>query len=76
MTCPHGMPKPSTCLDCMEEGPIAEPARWATVGEPFTARYDGDCPSCGRPIVAGITQVQRWDLGEERTVYCCAGCRP
>lgn len=73
--CPHGMPKPSTCTECMDEGPVTTPETWAMVGGRFTARYDGDCPSCPRPIVSGITQVVRWDRGE-RTAYLHDGCRP
>lgn len=74
--CPHGE-HPSYCVECLEGPPPERPRpSWQEVGESFTARFDGTCAGCGRPIVAEMTQVQRWDRGEERTVYTCAGCRP
>lgn len=78
MNCPHGMPSRGSCVECMEEGPVSEPATWMAVGGRFVARFDGDCPGCGARLLAGETAVQRYDLGEERTAYVHAdlGCRP
>lgn len=67
MTCPHGMPTPASCVECMEDGPVVEPAAWTSVGEPFYARYGGDCRACGKRFEA-TALVQRWDRGDE-TAY-------
>ena len=75
MTCPHNMPSPASCWECMEDGAVVEPARWQRVGDPFRARYDAEC-GCGQPIVAGASRVQRWDLGDARTVYRHDDCGP
>lgn len=53
--CLHGMPSPSSCIDCMDEGnipiPTTEPE---TVEYQFLARYEGSqCPSCNLPIAVG-----------------------
>lgn len=55
MPCPHGMPKPSTCLTCMEDGPVAPPTAKVrpTPVATFTARFDGQCPGCNLPITPG-----------------------
>ena len=78
MTCPHGMPSPASCVDCMDEGPVATPTRWQKVGGPFAARYPGECAACGRLFlyseVMQNERIQRWDLGDERTVYTHADC--
>jgi hypothetical protein len=57
--CPHGIPTPASCLECMEDGPVTRPARWTKIGGPFTASYPGECPA-GDPIDIGDV-VQRWD---------------
>lgn len=80
VSCPHGEHE-SYCVECLEGPPPERPApSWQSVGEPFLARFDGSCPACGRPVVAAMTQIQRWDktvgVVEDRTVYTCAGCRP
>lgn len=52
--CPHGMPSPGSCVECMDEGnmppPPPPPKRkgWAVI-----ARFDGACSGCGSPIVPG-----------------------
>lgn len=55
MICPHGMPTPASCLDCMEEGNLPPPPRpeRPKVLHTFAARYDGDCPECHLPIRVG-----------------------
>lgn len=53
MTCRHGMPTPTSCLDCMEDdgvGPAPTPP--ADFSHSFTVRYDGYC-GCNLPISAG-----------------------
>lgn len=54
MACPHGMPKPSTCIDCMnEDGLGSAPETAVTVEHVFSAGYDGHCRPCDLPIVVG-----------------------
>lgn len=72
--CPHGFAKPSQCVDCMMDGPVAPPEVWNRVGDLFTAQFPGECP-CGDEIEEG-QQIQRWDLGAGRTVYTHEGCSP
>lgn len=56
--CPHGMPTPGSCVDCMDEGNIApaprpEPARALRF---ITARFPGECRGgCGLAIHEGQT---------------------
>lgn len=62
MTCPHGMPTPKACLDCMDEGllpppPRPEPER--ADSPPVTARFDANCPSCNLPMVTGKDRIVR-----------------
>ena len=57
--CPHGMPTPGSCLDCMDEGllpPPPKPEPETADSHSFSGRYDADCPICrltmlGEPIV-------------------------
>lgn len=53
--CPHGMPTPSACIDCMDEGniPPQKPEAEA-VDYRFPARYEGtQCPACNLPVAVG-----------------------
>lgn len=72
--CPHGMGKPTACVLCMEDGPVTPPARWQKIGAPFSAGYDGVC-AAGDRVTAGQT-IQRWDRGDEATVYTHTRCEP
>ncbi len=57
--CPHGMPTPASCLDCMDEGslpPPPKPEPETANSHAFYGRCDSDCPLCsltmlGEPIV-------------------------
>lgn len=54
MNCPHGMPSPASCFDCMEDGPVApltpnEPERADSY--PFLARHAAQCEACNLPII-------------------------
>lgn len=71
MTCPHGMPSPPSCVECMEDGPVAPPERTRrpTVEATFQARYAGHCSGCNLPITPGQV-VHR--LSDERYVH--QGC--
>lgn len=54
--CPHGMPTPGSCVDCMDEGnipPAPPPTRLAKLGSGFPARHDGHCPGCNLAIHVG-----------------------
>ena len=53
------MPTPASCVDCMQDGPVEQPAVWVKEGRAFTSRYPGTCRACGRHHDAGRT-VQRW----------------
>lgn len=55
--CPHGMPTPGSCIDCMDEGLLPPPPRpkAPAVVRTLTARYPGDCRPCGLPIYPGQT---------------------
>lgn len=57
--CPHGMPSPASCFDCMIDGnydaPRDEPER--ADSRPFTARKDGWCPVCHEGVTAGMDQL-------------------
>lgn len=58
MTCPHAMPTPASCLDCMDEGNLpVKPRRRETVERHFVARHDGHCTGCGLPVVVGQHMV-------------------
>lgn len=76
LTCPHGMLSRPSCITCMEDGPVAPPARWKKIGGPFAASYPGDCPA-GDTIDPGDL-LQRWDrddyTGAPHTVYAHADC--
>ena len=76
VTCPHNMPSPASCIQCMEDGPVVEPTRWQKVGGPFNVRYEGWCATCEGKFylgIAGRDLIQRWDFGEERTEYTHVG---
>lgn len=73
--CPHGFPKPASCVECMEDGPVAAPARWQPLGQAFNAAHPGRCERCDDQIVAG-ERITREDYGDERTRYVHVGCRP
>ncbi|MGH9982395.1 MAG: hypothetical protein ACRD8W_00375 [Nitrososphaeraceae archaeon] len=51
------MPKPSTCIECMEEGPVVDPRPPEQRKTLMTiAQFEGRCPSkfgCGEPIRDG-----------------------
>lgn len=66
-TCPHGMPNPKTCVDCMEEGNI-EPAKWRAIGTPFSSRFVGTCAACGQIWMSGDV-IQRWDKEDRESKY-------
>lgn len=62
-TCPHD-PRltPGACVECMNEGnlpPAPKPEPVHVVGQPFAARFDGDCRGgCNTPIYAGQRVVR------------------
>lgn len=73
LKCPHGFPNRGSCIECMYEGPVAEPERWEKVAGPFSAAYDSLCiHGCGKDIDQG-QQIQRYDRGDD-TAYIHARC--
>lgn len=53
--CPHGMPTPGSCVECMAEGNLPPPPKPPplTVTGRFAARYPGQCRACPDPIAVG-----------------------
>ena len=76
LECTHGMPSPKSCVDCMEEGPVSAPVTWSKVGAPFPARFASTCPRCDATTINVGDLVQRWDRGDDRTIYLHERCRP
>lgn len=74
VSCPHGMPNPKTCVDCMEEGNIPV-AKWTRVGSNFMAHYPGVCGKCKEGWKPGDI-IQRYDKEDGETKYTHAySCR-
>lgn len=64
VTCPHGMPSPGSCVDCMNDGnlpPAPRPARPEVASKPFAARFPGHCRTCNMPIHEGQQIVRMTD---------------
>lgn len=61
MNCPHGMPTPGSCFECMEEGNLPV-AKWKKVGYPFYGKFDNPCVKCGDSTLGVL--VQRYDKGD------------
>ena len=76
LPCPHDMPNAATCLDCMEDGPVATPDEWRPIGQPIRAMYPGSCIGCDAMVVEIGDRVQRWGRGAGRTAYLHEGCTP
>ena len=77
MTCPHGFESPASCVDCMQDGPVAPPrvnAPWRKATGSFRAEYEGQCEGCPRDISRG-QWIVRWERGDI-VVYCHENCRP
>lgn len=63
MTCNHGMPSPTACLDCMDEGNLpVKRRRPETVERYFVARHDGHCAACDLPVSTGQHMVATSNL--------------
>lgn len=75
MTCPHGEPHSSCCLDCLEapgpELPRRPEAKPAAVTRPFVARFPGHCAGCNLAIHEGQAIVRMAD--ETHRHQCCGG---
>lgn len=71
LPCPHGMPTPGSCVECMADGNLTPPQPKAVIpdGDPFTARFGGECPDCNLPITAG-QMIIRWSDGRYRHTRC------
>ncbi len=65
-TCPHGMPTPSSCVDCMnDDGLGAAPIHLErAAGQSILAIFDGHCAAGDDPIAVGDEIVRsnrdRW----------------
>lgn len=69
--CPHEMPSPASCFECMEDGPVAPPSstQAPTLVATFTASFPGDCPGLPEEALAarplGEVEAEVWDLIEQ-----------
>lgn len=73
--CPHGMPKPSTCVDCMEEGNLEVPKWIRNDTRRMDSIYSGSpCrgKNCNRTIELGEPIVM-WSKGDD-VVWTHADC--
>ncbi len=54
LTCTHGMPSPASCIECMEDGPVAPP-RPSTpeIQYEMVAKFGGICNHCFLPLIIG-----------------------
>lgn len=68
--CPHGMPTPGSCIDCINDGPLPPPPRPKRDGWPFTAEYDGPCCAPCPGIDVG-DRIVRMSDGTYRHVGTC-----
>lgn len=74
--CPHGMPSPASCWECMEDGnlpALPRPEPLTVVSRPFAARFDGHCPGCNTEIHAGQPIVR---LSDDTHRHDFLGCLP
>lgn len=63
MTCDHGMPTPSSCVSCMEDGNLpARPQRREAIERYSTASGDGHCNGCDLPVHSGQHMVATSNL--------------
>lgn len=66
--CPHGMPSPTSCVDCMNEGNLppkrVEPERRAPDAPRIYSRFETVCPICDNPMTGldyiVLTTHDRW----------------
>lgn len=69
--CPHGMPSPASCVDCMNEGPVASLARSRVEATRWMeARYPGRCASDDRHRIEPGDRIGAVDM----VGWCCALC--
>lgn len=70
--CPHGLDDPAWCSIC-KNGP-SEPDEVIALGQPFAAKFGGDCPACdsGDGVIRQGDQIQKWS----DQIYRHVGCRP
>lgn len=71
MICTHGMPSPASCVDCMDEGPVAPLATTVrTATHRIEAQYHGRCAADARHAVEpGDELGMVVDVG-----WCCYRC--
>lgn len=63
VTCDHGMPTPSSCVSCMDEGNLPVPPRQReTVERYYVAKSDGHCTGCDLPVTVGQHMVATSNL--------------
>ena len=69
--CPHGMGKATSCVECMEEGPVAPPEPLRLSAEMWleSARFRSLCGRCDAQIEEGDPIGKHIAYG-----WCCSGC--
>lgn len=67
--CPHNMPTPASCIECMAEGPIPT-AKLDRDGWPFAAHHEGVCGGCTEGIAPG-ERIVRMSDGRYRHIGAC-----
>lgn len=74
MTCAHGMPTPTSCVDCMDEGLLPTPARPEPEqrdGRVISCNFGGHCGICNLP-----TEVSELIVHTTRNRWVHARCLP
>lgn len=74
--CEHGS-DPQSCPPCRAAaGKPSKPAVLAsTLGEPFAARFAGQCPGCNLPIREG-QRIRSLSTTWQETMWVHVGCEP
>lgn len=72
--CPHGMPSPASCVQCMQDGPVVEPTpadtQMLTADRWMTARFATRCGRNRAHLIDPGDQIGfHVDLG-----WCCGMC--
>lgn len=73
--CPHGMPTPGSCIDCMDDGNLPPPPKPKRAGWPFTAEHPGPCTGPPCPGIEPGDRIVRMSDGGYRHVGACEKVR-
>lgn len=81
LVCPHGMGKPTSCVECMLDGPVVAPPRpvtWTATDYTRTAIYSATCRGCDDPVVADVDRIRLWTASDTdiASLWLHDGCTP